>query len=687
MREGRGCATVATTMSPCPRNILLLLALSAAAGCSSGAGECEPGRTYTCYPGPNGTLGIGECRAGSFICSAQGKRGDCNGSIIPKPELCDERDNNCDGAVDEGASNACGGCTVLEHNPGEICPTCGTYICQGKDAVTCPGGTPNNCAQCNRPNVVGLGQACVGDNGCPGTTSCAADGGTEPACPGLKKNNCGVCGMPDVANLGDACNTGGCAGTLKCNPAGNGTVCGGPNRNNCNACGQPDVPGIGMKCGGAVGCGVLTCSPQGDGGVCLMATDDVDTDTIPGPCDNCPMVANTNQADMDADLKGDACDNCPMASNATQVDGDSDGKGDLCDNCAALANPTQANADGDAMGDACDPDDDNDTVPDATDNCPSNANTSQADADSDGKGDACDNCPAMSNATQLDTDTDGKGDLCDNCAATPNANQADGDADARGDVCDNCPTKSNGNQADVDTDGKGNACDNCQTISNATQADFDADGKGDVCDVVISELSAAGPNGAGDELVELYNGGPAAVSLGGWKIQYRSAAGASYQAIDTIPAGTTIGPKGFYLLASGTAGGYLGTPAADQVVKTQAGVDTTMNLSGTAGHVRLGLPGVTTAVANPDGGVDPLVADTVGYGGTAIGPETSPTALPDFAAGGSLERKANAASTATSMSTGGDVAAGNNRDSDNNGLDFVLRVSRQPQNKLSPAEP
>lgn len=112
-----------------------------------------------------------------------------------------------------------------------------------------------------------------------------------------------------------------------------------------------------------------------------------------------------------------------------------------------------------------------------------------------------------------------------------------------------------------------------------------------------------------------------------------------------------------------------------------------MSLSGTAGHVRLGLPGVTTAVSNPDGGVDLLVADTVGYGTTAIGPETSPIVGATFTTGDSVERKANAASTAASMASGSDAAAGNNRDSDNNGSDFVIRVARQPQTKLSTPEP
>lgn len=641
----------ALTESPRGRGLVAALLLATLAGCSSGAGECEPGRTYTCYPGPDGTLGVGECRAGSFLCNASGKRGDCVGSVVPMPELCDGRDNNCDGVADEDVTNACGGCTFLDHEPGELCPTCGTYLCQGKEAVTCPGGTPNNCMQCNRPNVMGLGVSCVGENGCPGTTACPTDGGSAAACPGDPKNNCNVCGMIDVPGVGTACNTGGCAGTLKCNAAGTGTVCGGPNRNNCNACGLPDVPGIGTKCTGT-GCGVIACTPEGDAGMCLGATDDVDLDGIPGPCDNCPTVSNANQADMDGDGKGDACDNCP-----------------------ALANPNQADSDGDGVGDACD-------------NCPAVANPNQADTDGDGKGDACDNCPTLANPTQLDSDGDGRGDVCDNCTATPNSNQADGDGDGRGDLCDNCPAVSNASQTDTDADGKGNACDNCPTIPNANQADFDADGKGDVCDLVISELAAAGPNGAGDEFVELYNGGPSAVAIGLWKIQYRSAAGASYQAIDTIPAGEMISSHGYYLLASGTAGGYLGAPAADRVVKTGAGVDTTMGLSGTDGHVRLGLPGVSTSVVAPDGGVDPLVADTVGYGSAAIGAEAAPVVGASFTAGQSIERKANAAATATSMASGGaDYAAGNNYDSNNNALDFVVRTARQPQSKASAAEP
>ena len=51
----------------------------------------------------------------------------------------------------------------------------------------------------------------------------------------------------------------------------------------------------------------------------------------PDSSDNCPTVAQTDQADSDGDGIGDACDNCVSVSNPTQIDTDQNGVGDACD--------------------------------------------------------------------------------------------------------------------------------------------------------------------------------------------------------------------------------------------------------------------------------------------------------------------------------------------------------------------
>ncbi len=125
---------------------------------------------------------------------------------------------------------------------------------------------------------------------------------------------------------------------------------------------------------------------------------DADLDGVPDSEDNCPSVANPDQADNDADGLGNACDNCPSIANLDQVDSDSDGVGDACDNCPSVTNPEQHDNDHDGLGDVCDPDDDNDGVPDASDNCPMVANPAQEDANANGIGDACECLGTTGNA-------------------------------------------------------------------------------------------------------------------------------------------------------------------------------------------------------------------------------------------------------------------------------------------------
>lgn len=193
--------------------------------------------------------------------------------------------------------------------------------------------------------------------------------------------------------------------------------------------------------------------------------------------------------------------------------------------------------------------------------------------------------------------------------------------------------------------------------------------------VVISEVSTAGPNGANDEYIELYNPTAAEVDISGWRVQYKSQTGAAYQALTTLPANSRIPARGFFLIASGGATGYAGTVMPD--FRTTAG----LGLQATSAHVRIGPNGTGTSPT------DPTAVDTVGYGTGATAPEGGAVA-PSPPSGGTIERKANANSTQATMQVGGsDALLGNGQDSDNNGLDWVQRTTRDPQNRASPLEP
>jgi len=231
-------------------------------------------------------------------------------------------------------------------------------------------------------------------------------------------------------------------------------------------CGTPNDEG-----GGGCGCGggsILVNNT--DFGITYSTSDDYDADGFEDDSDNCPFIANRDQANDDGDVRGNACDNAPQLANDDQKDTDGDGIGDVVDddddgdnipdsrdNCAAVRNVSQLNTDGDALGDACDADIDNDGALNKDDKCPLRADIQS--------GDACD----------ADADADHIPDSRDNCLEAANQDQLDLDADGLGDACD----------FDVDGDGVLNSVDSCARLANAGpagQADADHDGAGDMCD-------------------------------------------------------------------------------------------------------------------------------------------------------------------------------------------------------------
>ncbi|MFT6399982.1 MAG: MYXO-CTERM domain-containing protein, partial [Bradymonadia bacterium] len=92
------------------------------------------------------------------------------------------------------------------------------------------------------------------------------------------------------------------------------------------------------------------------------------------------------------------------------------------DNCPSIANPDQANLDEDSLGDVCDADSDGDRIPETFD--------AESAPCANGNIEGCDdNCPLVRNTDQADANGDGIGDLC--------ANDADGDYVE--DALDLCP--------------------------------------------------------------------------------------------------------------------------------------------------------------------------------------------------------------------------------------------------------
>ena len=87
----------------CPQNTSKKYCLEGV--CSQRA--CQSGAQKDCYEGDPKTKGVGLCKGGFTICQSNGLWSACLEQILPKNEICDRVDNNCDGTIDNLISGSC----------------------------------------------------------------------------------------------------------------------------------------------------------------------------------------------------------------------------------------------------------------------------------------------------------------------------------------------------------------------------------------------------------------------------------------------------------------------------------------------------------------------------------------------------------------------------------------------------
>jgi hypothetical protein len=209
------------------------------------------------------------------------------------PEVCDSRDNNCNGSVDEGNPGGGGACITGQMGicaPGTQACTAGALVCNRNTAPMAEvcDGIDNNCMGGVDEGNPGGGGACnTGQAGVcsAGTLVCTAAalacnrnvGPSAEICDSLD-NNCN--GSADEGfNVGGVCtssNVGVCApGTNRCQANGTAScvsniapgtrteICDGLD-NNCNGAADEGNPGAGMACTtnlqGACAAGTTSCS-------------------------------------------------------------------------------------------------------------------------------------------------------------------------------------------------------------------------------------------------------------------------------------------------------------------------------------------------------------------------------------------------------------------------------------------
>jgi MYXO-CTERM domain-containing protein len=258
--------------------------------CDGSTDEGNPGGGDSCYSGPPGTDGVGICEGGVVRCLAGSLV--CDGEVVPGTEDCNLLDDDCDTETDEGlASGATCGTDEGECSAGTSRCVAGAWVCEGEvgpGTETCDGrdndcdgatdeGNPGGGLPCgwnpDDPSVWDLGICEPGISNCvDGAIRCEGMiGPAEEVCNALDDDCNGR--TDDLPDTGTPCGSdvGECAaGMLQCLDGAMQCVGGrGPTPEFCD-CLDNDCDGEtdnGAECGGGAACIDCTCVVPCDPGI------------------------------------------------------------------------------------------------------------------------------------------------------------------------------------------------------------------------------------------------------------------------------------------------------------------------------------------------------------------------------------------------------------------------------------
>jgi hypothetical protein len=306
--------------------------------CDNIDNDCDnriDGNNTACYSGPARTRGKGICRDGAQMCLMGMGQGACGGEVLPTllpdaggprfdpdggindPELlCDGRDEDCDGIVDDGFDQDGDGITTCQND------------CDDTDGFNKPGGAEicdcrdNNCNSVIDDSNVCRGAPCFDFDG-DGVTNCQGDCNDDPARGGRTvgptrselvgdnlDNDCDGQVDENTDEDGDGFSTGGPPGMRDCQDK------------------IGDVnPGAVERCDGFDN----NCDGRVDEGF------DVDGDRVAvcaGDCNDMDPTVNPTRREVCGNLRDDNCDG--------RVDEDTDNDGDGVGTCAGDCNDYNA---------------------------------------------------------------------------------------------------------------------------------------------------------------------------------------------------------------------------------------------------------------------------------------------------------------------------------------------------------